>query len=260
MKKASFCGVITALFMTVLFVFSSCADARLKSVIKAANEKSPVSLGIMGEITSVSYEDGNAVFLYTLNETLTNIDDLSANPEEIKTAFFAGLKNSENSQELLKVLIDAEAGLSFVIKGKDSGKEARFDFTPAELKAEYEKPAPTKDEVLQINIKSTNKKMPLQAGNGIVINSIEDIDGMVLYMAEVSSKDVFNLLKNDPESVKNSQKQMFSMMKSDVSTSTFFKSIYEAGRGFGYRYTLAGSTESIDILYSNEEVKEMFDF
>lgn len=259
MKKASFSGVITALFMTVLFVFSSCADAKLKSVIKVANEKCPVSLGIMGEMTSVSYEDGNAVFLYTLNETLTNIDDLSANPEETKTSFITGLKNSENSQELFKNLIDAEVGLSFIFKGKDSGKEARFDLTPAELKAEYEKPAPTKDEVLQTHLKSTNKKMPLQAGNGIVINSIEDIDGMVLYMAEVS-KDVFKLLKNDPESVKNSQKQMFSMMKSDVSTSTFFNSIYEAGRGFGYRYTLAGSTESTDILYSNEEVKEMFDF
>ena len=120
MKKASFCGVITALFMTVLFVFSSCADAKLKSAIKEVNEKCPLSLGIGGEITSVSYEDGNAVFLYTLNETLTNIDDMSANPEETKTSVFIGLKNTENSQELLKILIDAEAGLSFVLFTKKS--------------------------------------------------------------------------------------------------------------------------------------------
>jgi hypothetical protein len=142
MKKVMIYGTYVVLMCAIMSLFCSCAETKLKTAAEAANKECPVSLGITGEMTSVAYEDGAMVFTFTLNEQLNNIDVLAANPESTKASILAGMRN-ENSKKLFDLIIESDAGLRFVYKGKDSGKEARFDLTAAELKEELEKPAPT---------------------------------------------------------------------------------------------------------------------
>lgn len=44
----------------------------------------PMSMGTIGEVTSIELEDGNVVFNYSVNENVVNIDFLNENPDMMK--------------------------------------------------------------------------------------------------------------------------------------------------------------------------------
>ncbi len=255
MKKIMIYGTYVVLMCAIMSLFCSCAETKLKTAAEAANKECPVSLGITGEMTSVAYEDGAMVFTFTLNEQLNNIDVLAANPESTKASILAGMRN-ENSKKLFDLIIESDAGLRFVYKGKDSGKEARFDLTAAELKEELEKPAPTVKETLALSIAQTNQQMPIDTGTGVIITKLEDEGETVTYMAMVNDKKQLDMIAENIDNVKNSQKTMFKMM--GMAEKIFFQMIIDAGKNLSYRYYAEGTDKTVEVVHTNAELAEIF--
>ena len=255
MKKSMIYGTYVVLVCAILSLLSSCAETRLKVAAEAVNKECPVSLGMSGEMTSVVYEDDAMVFTFTLNEQFNNIDALSANPENMKTSILAGMRN-ENSKKLLDLIIESDAGLCIVFKGKESGKEAKFNLTAAELKEELEKPEPTAEEKLKYAIIQTNQQMPLDTGTGIVMTELVDKGETVVYMALVNDKKQLEMIAENLENVKNAQKNTFRML--GPAEKLFFKTIVDTGKNLGYIYYAEGTDKTVEVVHTNAELAEIF--
>ena len=250
--KKTFLWSMAMLMMALLT--TSCAETKLKAGISEANKKCPVSLGLTGEITSVSYEGDVVEMLFTLDEQFANIDALSANAEESKSAILTNMKG-EDTKKLFDLLIEAGADFDLVLRGKTSGKEFRIKLTPEELKQELEKPMPTDEEKLQAAIASTNRRMPVDTGSGIVMTQLVDRGDAVIYMATVADADQFKLIAKSKESVKASQLTMFKML--GPAEKQFFMLVANAGKNLGYVYSLEGSEETIEMIHTNAELKSV---
>lgn len=167
-KKHIFKGILILFVCAITSVFCSCVENKLKAAVEESNKSCPISLGISGELTSFSYKDNSVQILYTLDEQFADIDALAANPEGMKTTCTAWMRNEE-SKEMLKLMIEANANLIYVFKGKTSGKEATFRLSTDDLKNVLDKPMATNDEKLKLAISQTNLQMPMDAGTGVVI-------------------------------------------------------------------------------------------
>lgn len=254
MKSKALSGAIALIICVIMSAFCSCAESKLKLKADAANKNCPLSLGMLGEVTSITYDDDTMQFLFTLDETFTNIDKLGADSESMKSILMAWV-NNENSRELIEMIIDANAGLSVVFKGKTSGKEARITLTSSELKEALDRPMITEEEKLKLAIEQTNMQMPMDTGTGIILTELVDKGDIVVYMAKVTDMNQIKLLSSNVENVKNSQQLMFKMM--GPAEKLFFKMIIDANKDLGYIYYADGTDETIEVVHTNAEMKEL---
>lgn len=255
MKKNLFKGTCAVLMFMMISMLFGCVESQLKKCVDETSKKLPVKMGLFGDFTSLTYENNVVTFVMTVDEQFTNIKGLNSNMETVKPAMIAGMRK-DNTDKLLDLIIEEEADLCIVFKGKTSGDEAKFQLTYAELKEEMEKPVPTAEDRLALSIETTRKQMPLDTGSGVIMTDIVDRGDVVLYKATVANKNQFDLVKANTESVKKTQKIMLKML--GPVEKKFFMMIAEAGKGLGYSYTTEGSSETIDIIFSNEELKEIF--
>ncbi len=255
-KKHIFKGILILFVCAITSVFCGCVENKLKAAVEESNKSCPISLGISGELTSFSYKDNSVQILYTLDEQFADIDALAANPEGMKTTCTAWMRNEE-SKEMLKLMIEANANLIYVFKGKTSGKEATFRLSTDDLKNVLDKPMATNDEKLKLAISQTNLQMPMDAGTGVVITELVDKGDRVVYMAKVTDKEQFKLLSSNLENAKNSQKIMFKMMAS--AEKIFFKYIVDSGKDLGYIYYTDGTDETFEIVHTNSELREILE-
>lgn len=255
MERKELIGIVSLIICAIVLFCCSCTENKLKEAAEQANKNCPVSLGIVGEMTSITYESNTMEFLFTVDDQFTNIDALGANPEKMKSSLLA-MVNNEKTKELIEMLIDADADLSIVYKGKTSGKEANITISSTELKEMMDSPAATNDEKLKLVIEQTNLQMPLDTGTGVIITELVDKGDVVVYMAKVTDKDQIKMISNNIENVKNSQKMMFKMM--GPAEKMFFQMIIDANKKLGYTYYSDGTDETVDVEYTNEELKELF--
>lgn len=253
-KSNVFSGTMMVLLCAMMMVFGSCAESKLKAAIEEGNKMCPLSLGVAGEMTSITYEDDAVNFLFTMDEQFTNIDVISANPEAFKNSFITGMKN-EKTQKLFEIMIEANADLVVIMKGKTSGKEATVRLTSSELKEELEKPMPTAEDKLKASITEANRNMPLDTGSGIIMTELKDDGETVVYMAKVTDKKQLELIASSTENVKNSQRTVFKMF--GPAEKMFFEYIADAGRNLGYTYYAEGSDKTVEVVHTNAELKEL---
>ncbi len=247
---------LSVLLCVLMCVFCGCSENKLKTAVDEANKKCPQSLGALGEMSSVGYEGNTVTFIFTVNEDFLDVDAISSNPDMMKATVLTGMKN-EVTNKLFELMVESDASLNLVFKGKASDKEANLTFTPGEMKEELDKPMPTNEEKLKAAIASTNEQMPLDTGTGIIMTEVVEKGDMVVYMAKVTSKDQFKQIANTVNEIKNSQKSMFKLM--DPSLKSFFKMIADAGKGLGYSYYVEGDDKTIEVNYTNAELIEIFD-
>ena len=248
---------VSVLLCVVMCVFCGCAESKLKTAADEANKECPKSLGALGELSSVGYEDNTVTFAFTVDEALLDIDAISSNPNMMKSMIMTGMKNGgASTNKLFEVMAECDASLTIIFKGKASGKEANITYTASELKEELNKPVPTKEEQLKAAIASANEQMPLDTGTGIIMTELVEKGDMVVYMAKVTDKAQFKQLANTVNEIKNGQKSMFKIM--DPSMKMFFKMITDAGKGLGYSYYVEGGDKTIDVTYTNAELQELF--
>ena len=247
-------GTMSVLLGVMMFVLSGCAENKVKSAVNEVNKQCPVSIGILGTMNSIIYEDNTVVFDFTINEDFTKIDAIVSNSEDMKENIFAGMR-TQNTTKLFETMAEADASLCFVFKGKTSGKEAKIALSSSELKELLKKPIASNEEKLKAAISSTNAQMPLDTGTGIIMTELVEKGNVVFYMAKVNDKAQLEQIANSINEIKASQKNMFKVM--DPSAKLFFKIIVDAGKGLGYSYYAEGADETIDVVYTNSELKEL---
>ena len=243
--------------LVLMFVLSSCMDSKLRLEIEKINAECPISLGTYVEMTGVSYNDDEIVFLFTIDDKVYKLDKLVMNPEEIKVPLLTSMRQDE-TKGLLELMVKEDLGLCYSFKEKISGKEVSVQLSTNELKEELDKPLATNEEILKTAIMSTNKQVPVDTGTGLILTEVFDSGENVVYMYNVTSKEQFKLIERDIDNVKDRQKRLFKT--GEELERIILQIITEAGRGIVYTYYWEGSEGTVNVMFTNDELREICTF
>ena len=102
LQKQNIMKTNRVLLTFLLVVMALCAHAgdnnsALRKSIAMANAMCPVSLGAMGEMTSMVYEKGDLIISYALNEDVISVETLKNNKEMVRQNATTMVRNARRA-------------------------------------------------------------------------------------------------------------------------------------------------------------------
>lgn len=249
---------VAAILCCMLFILSGCAENKLKLAVKSANKQCPISMGGVGSVESIDYEDGVVVFNYLMNEQYVNIAALKEHPEQVKRSAQMLFSNPEGDmKELVDLLIEANADFKMVWRGDKSGEEVSVVLTAEELKDLSDEEVGDAEK-LQSVIDATNMQLPLKIDYATTLKKVEIQGENVVYIYEVA-EDVVSL--DGMESSKDEMKKntLNSIQYLDNTQKTIYKMVMDAGKNMVHHYCGSNSGKTTEIVITNGELKEVLD-
>lgn len=240
---------------------TSCQEAKLKAAIAIAQKQCPISLGEVGEISSITYGNSKVVYTFSMNEEYTNIDVFQKNPEMLKSSVKTMFANPDkNVKEMLELVIQCDASLKLIYVGKDSGKKATCEIMAAELK-DLLNSKQDKSESDQAKLKSqiemANLQFPMKASEEVTIEKMELTNESAIYICRVDEElcDINSIEKNS-ETIKQDVIETLSD-KADLATQRFLEVCLKCNKNLVYRYIGNQTGNQYDVVISLTELKEI---
>ena len=227
--------------------------SKLQMIVEEGSKGCPMSLGDVGEITSVTFEDNTVTYYYELNEQYTDVAALAADRQKMKQNMMTMLTSpNANMQAMFKLVIEEDAKMRFVMHGKTSDATARITFDADELQEILDSDI-TPEERMQTAIEQTNLQMPMNVADGMTITELRLIGNKVTYICIVDeNKYNINLMKQNRAQMKQAILNAVSNM--GPVEKNFIQYIVDAGRDLAYRYQGNTSAEYIDVVVTNSEL------
>lgn len=240
----------------MLLALTSCTNSKLKTMVDDANKDCPLSMGEMGEVSSITLEGENVVFSYSIDEQYVDIDALSENGETIKSSIISAL--SQSSKEMFVEMDKENAGLVLNLVGKTSKKTCTLKISPEEcksiLKSINDGTSDTPIETLKKQIEATNVQLPMTIEEGLVLYemTLEGDYAVYNYNVDESMYDI-NTMEQNKEQTKAEIKAMLTS-GSDMALEKFVKSCKNANKGIAYKYIGSNSGKSYQINFPISEL------
>lgn len=247
------------MLMVVALAFAGCAgDSALKMQIESGQKHCPMNLGMAGKLTSMSYDDKEHMvkFVLSLNKNVADVNDIKNDPETSREAMRLALSKGDMNK-LLKMMVDAEAGLRVVYKNRGSNDEYVLDFSAAQLKDIYNNPM---DEnavnklMLTNQIKSERRRIPYTIDRGLKVTDIQDNGTNLVYVCEVD-EDLYEI--DDMANGKEELKQNMKKMLKDKAMRQQAEMLAALNKGFQYDYVGKPSGKTIVVEFSAYELADI---
>ena len=251
MKANIFLTTLVALVALV----TSCGESKLQKMVEASNMECPISIGMLGEVTSIELEDSNVVFNYRVNENVVNIDFLNENPDMMKRNAAMLFKNPTGDiKKMFDSLEEENAGLILRYKGKSSGKIASISLSRKEI-VELGNSTDEKDPeaILEAQVETTNAQCPMQITSGMFVTHLSIEGDYVVYNVECDES-LYSIAAIRSNKVQAKQGIKNSIDLSDPTMAMFIKICKDAEKGIAYKYIGDTSEETCVIKISLYEL------
>lgn len=248
------------LFFLLAFVFAGSAMAQtfdeFLEGLESINQQCPIPMGQdVGDITSVTYSNGNVEFVYTLNEDLVNIAALKESPEAFKQSMMT-IANGEGMKPMVKMMANYDGiGLKLIYRGRNTGQELSALITHDELQDLADGKVTTgspHDQLVEF-VRITNMQMPLDLGDGLTETACSMEDGYIVFQFSCD-ENVFSIDDLEKNSEESKQTILENIRGGSPVVEKTFNDIRRAGYGAIYRYIGKSSKRSIDIKIENSEM------
>ncbi len=241
----------------VMMLAGCTADNKLKLAAEAANKKCPVSMGAVGDVESITYEDGEVVYTLAINEQLSNMQAMKENPEDMKQMVLTNFANPEGNQKtMLDLIIDANASLRFVYKGKESGETIEMALTADEVKAAADNTSLTAEDKLNAEVNATNMQLPMSIDDATVLEKMVVEGNSVVYLYKIDES-ILNIddMKINADDAKQNVKT--SLVNGGPAVHAFLKKVLDTNRDLRYRYIGSESGNSTEFVFTPDELQDM---
>ncbi len=262
MKKISENAGKMVLFTCLsLMLLTVCGQkSKLKFAIEAANRQCPMDMGVSGEISSITFDGSDVVYVMLMNESFLNIEALKGNPDAMKSAVAVMFGNPKGEVKgMLDLVVSAGSGIKFIYKGKTSGKEVECYLTTQDLKDILNGESTAKDsdkKKLEEQVKMTNVSCPMQVDEATTLNKLTIESDKVLYHYTIDESVVqISALKENTDQMKESIKG--SLNTSDPALHMFLEACVKSDKGVGYLYKGSDSGETIEISFEVSEIRAL---
>lgn len=242
----------------VVMLLAGClAENKLKLAVEAANQKCPFSMGAAGDIESIEYEDGLVTYTLALNEQLSNLKAMSENPDVVKRTVMTNFANPGSELKgMHDLILDANASVRYVYKGKSSGESFEVTFTADELKAAEDNSNPSAEDKLNAEIEATNMQLPMQVDQATVLEKMVIEDNSVVYLYQVDESVVsIDDMRSNNDATKENLKN--SLMNGGPLVQEFLKKVVNTGRDLRYRYTGSENGETAEVVFTPADLQNI---
>ena len=254
MKKA----ILILTMLIGMISLQSCGNPDVEKLEKFVNEidsQCPFSMGMLGEMKSATYDkDANVVRL-----VVANVDELftntfaNANSDFGKQSLKASYSNPE-SKEMLELMVNAGASMEMVYEG--ANESYTIALSNSELKDVLENPISEEEAdnlLLQSQIEFVNSSCPIETEPGIVSTGVVDEGGNIIYKYRVD-ENMYSM-----STVEDIQNQLRSTIQQsivgDIGFNRLCQLIARANKGLLYQYYGSQSGDTVDISFSNDELR-----
>lgn len=254
-----------ALFWVVaLFVIVGCDggyEARLKLEVEKADRACPSSMGMLGDVLKVKYDDNaKEVQLYfSLNDDLGGVSALKDNEAVARQSLKLALAKGE-ATELLDLMVKAGAGLAVNYESQSSDQSFQFKIGSEELK-EINEMEMSNEEINKIlldnQIMMENIRCPYEVGPGMEMVRVFDDGDNVNYFCRLDDEiyDI-EMLRESAEGVKQSMEGLFG----DPAVQKQIEMICTLNKGFMYQYFVDVDKDglpddTVDIMFTPAELE-----
>lgn len=255
---------IKVFLYVLLIALCSCSNpyrTKLKVDIEQTNAGCPVDLGSIGFLESATYDDdaNEAVFTYVLTgDNEDNIESLQNTPG-LQKQFMGSFLQGDEGSSFLKLLVDAEATLSFVYRGKTNGRTARLTLSYDELKeiADGEKAENNDMHQLENLVAITNAQCPTVIEEGMTMSAVRLEEPYMVFYYELDPE-VIELNDDDMPALKDAVKDALREELTDASGLSQLKIMKKCGIGVKYVYAegVGDSARVAEVMIEPAEVAE----
>lgn len=256
-------------FLLVIFVallMMSCGKAKLQLAVLAANAECPTDAEDGMTLESVEMDGNTVVFHIGDNETLDELMDLPEMLPLYKEAMMGMLQTGdEDIKEMVDLVVNANASMRFIIKGKRTGHVVDVFLTADEIKSRSKGQTISEDQLLDsmdpVNyvkgaVAAANSKCPTPVGQHATLNSVELKGTTVIYTFTIEDSNIdMNQLRQNIDMLKSDTMEEL-MESSDLGQ--FAAKCAEAGFRITYNYIGADTNERVSFTISNAELKNNF--
>ena len=256
MKTKKITMTMAALIGCMVMLLAGClAENKLKLAVEAVNSQCPLSMGTAGGIENIGYEDGVVSFTLAINEQVSSIKAMSENPDIVKRTVITNFMNPDNKLKIMRDLImDANASVRFVYKGKESGDTFEVMLTADELKATEGDSSFTAEDRLNAEIEATNVQLPMMVDEATVLEKLVVEGNSVVYLYKLDESTIsIEDLKGNAEAAKENVRN--SIVNGGPVVQNFLKKVLDTGRSLKYRYVGSESRESMELIFTTDDLQ-----
>lgn len=258
MKRLYF---IFSILLTVI-VLISCENGnvkKLKKEITIANVSCPINMGSAGDLLSIKYQEKeNRVIIYfSINEEVGNGIFLKKNKDKMKKQLQLLFSQNE-SNALLKDILNAQASVMVIYKAPSSGKTIKFELRYEELKNLQQNPLSNKEierMIIDNKVDIENSTCPYKLEEGITTSKVAIVNNFIVYYYEMDENifDINEIQRNQSE-MKKMIVSGFKSMRNDPSFQRDLQLIISNHLGYQYRCYGNKSKAYVDIIFPPEEL------
>lgn len=248
------------LLAVIMAAVTACGqkDAMLKAQIESGQKHCPMSLGMAGKLTSMSYDDATRMvkFVLTLNKDFADVKDFQQDPGLAQESMKLSLSKGD-MKKLLDMMVEAESGLEVIYKNRGGNDEFVLKFSAEELKQIADNPMSEEDTnklLLANQIKAERQRMPYTIDTGLKVTGIEDSGKALVYICEVNEND-YDI--NEMEASSAELKENMRPLLNDISMKAQVKLLTGLDKGFEYRYVGDKSGKAVIVSFTPEELKAL---
>lgn len=250
----------TLLLLASSFVLNSCDSSKkeLQANIEAANKECPIDLGMVGEISSMEFDEDEdeVVMTMTISKDMPlKISALNKLKNTLKRTMMGNWAKSESGIELMKEIAKADSKITLVMQTEDTNENIRIKVSKDEVKdlAEGKIDPISPRDLLEIFVTSTNAQCPMQIDEFTILSMVSLEGSNFVYNYSVDENSVsIDAIEQNKAAIKANLKQALSapdpMMKQMISVCK------EANTGISYRYVGDTSGSVCIIKYSPSEL------
>lgn len=248
------------LLAVVLMLLTGCAENRLKQVVEEFDRQCPVNMGEdFGSLASVTYDDGLVAMNYEMAETYVSIAEMKAQPSMMRRNILMNISNPNGPlKPFVDAIADADADLTVNMTGMNTGELLTLNFTSEEIKKAMRSDAATPMQLLESTVTLANGYMPKEIGNGITLLNMTIEDNGVVYYNYLMDENMYSidLLEASKDALKEENRAALSQLS--PAEAADLKRIPAANYCLGYRYQGDTTGKSMEVVFSVDELNELF--
>lgn len=241
--------------MAMMLAFTSCGNSKvsqLKKEVSKFNASLPVSMGSLGDITSITFDENDNMLVMScmINDDFMTYEDWEKSDKRANMRSFKALLNEYPLKGLGEMLSDVNAGLAIDYQWRQSGKTMRLTLPADEIKETIENPMSEEQKsqaILDTFISGAVAECPSEIEEGIFMVNVFDDGENVVYVFDVD-EDIYDmdLMKESAAEIKSNIK---ANIMSDATFTQLAKNLKVAHRGLEYRYIGNISGETMNIVF-----------
>lgn len=238
--------------LTSLF-FYSCDSSKkaLQAGIESANKECPMNLGMVGEISSMEFDEDEDEVIMTMTiskDMPLKISALNKLKNTLKRAMMGNWAKSATGLKLMEEIAKADSKITIVMRTENTDENIKIKISKDEVKdlAEGKIDPISPRDLLEIMVTSTNAQCPMQIDEVTILSSVSLEGTNVVYNYSLDEDVVtMDAIEQNKTSIKSNLKQALSAP--DPTMKQMISACKEANTGISYRY-VGNTTGNVCVI------------